>query len=301
MSFHTVAFTVGSLTTSYGAVPGVADTIFAPSGNGLLLPYDLWLIAAYASHVNLLRARVNAPSLLRVGYPSIRPVQAAALGAPQVDPNLMTMLDSPLLLRSSEAVGIDAAASSGATAAIALMWLADKLDPVPPGESFWLRFTSTTAPTTAFAWTVISPVYDQAIPSGVYAVIGMEFFSTTAIAARIVFPGSVLRPGVLAQQGSSAGLARTHRIFYEGALGVYGTFQTNSPPNVEVITGLGTDAAGSVDGYLRVVRIGDIGTSPPAPMGSAPSLGTYGAGAGSSSTTHRAGPPTISAYGSGKP
>ena len=121
-----------------------------------------------------------------------------------------------------------------------MLWLATKIDPVPKGESFWMRFTSGTA-LAELKWTVITPSFDQSFPSGTYAVTGLEFTSPGAVAARLVFPGSVFRPGVVAQLGtlvtvSTAGLARTHQCFYDGSLGVYGTFQTSAPPSIEAFT-----------------------------------------------------------------
>ena len=44
--FHTLAFTLNNaLGTSYTAIPAVLDTILPPSGNGVLPPTDLWLLA----------------------------------------------------------------------------------------------------------------------------------------------------------------------------------------------------------------------------------------------------------------
>ncbi|MEQ1735691.1 MAG: hypothetical protein ABL886_04730 [Rhodoglobus sp.] len=281
--FHTVAYTT-TIQSADGlkALPTVADTIFSPSGNAYLLPTDLKLLAAYAGSLAITKARINAPSLLRVGFPSIRPVQQvtapAPSGTPTADPNLMTLLDSPIALRTGEPVGLDAATftTSPAENAVGLLWFAEKLEPVPPGDSFWLRFTTTTTLSAALKWSVISPTFDQSFPSGTYAVIGLELTSPGAVAARVVFPGSIFRPGVVAQVGSLAaatvGAARTHQCFYDGSFGVFGTFQTSAPPSVEVFS-VSADAAATIEGYLRVVRIGDVGALPPAPTGSpSPSL-----------------------------
>ena len=190
---------------------------------------------------------------------------------------MTTLLDNPVQLRTGEPVGLDAAtASVGGENLVAALWFMDKLEPVPAGETFWLRFTSATA-LSALAWKVITPSFDQAFPAGTYAVVGLEFTSPGAVVARLVFPGSVLRPGVVAQPGTLAGAtvgaARTHRYFYDGTLGVFGTFQTSAPPSVEVFS-INADAAATQEGYLRVIRIGDVGMPMPsaggASMSSAP-------------------------------
>lgn len=146
-----------------------------------------------------------------------------------------------------------------------------------PRETFWLRFTSSTA-LSALAWKVITPAFDQAFPAGTYQVVGLEFTSPGAVIARVVFPGSVLRPGVIAQPGTLAsgatvGAARTHRFFYDGTLGVFGTFQTSAPPSIEVFS-ITADAANTQEGYLRVVRIGDVGMPMPPPSVSGASMST---------------------------
>jgi hypothetical protein len=268
MGFHTVAYTA-SIGSGAGQsfLTAVVDTVFSQSGTtGFLLPGDLKLIAGYAAAAGISRARVNAPSLLRVGFCSIRPLQqnsVAASGQPTANPNFMTLIDNPLTLRAAEPVGVEAATvNSTAERFIATLWFCDRLDPVPPGDSFWLRFTSTTTGNAvANAWTVFAPTFDQSIPSGTYAVIGAECTSASSVAARIVFPGQVYRPGIVAQPGA-VGASRTHRYFYDGSFGVFGTFQTFAPPNIEILA-TGTEALNTIEGYMRVVRIGDIGMVKP--------------------------------------
>lgn len=159
MCFHTVALTTSSLGTTYTAIPGVLDSIFPPSGNGILLPSDLWLVAGYASSATMQRARVTAPSLLRVGYPSLRPVQQSPKGAPVPDPNFATFLDRPLRLRGSESIGVEGVCAAGSERAVAFLWIADQLEPAPAGEAFSLRFTSATALSGVYGWSTFAPVY----------------------------------------------------------------------------------------------------------------------------------------------
>jgi len=124
MGFHTLALT-GTVTTAGGltALGVVTDTVFPPSGNGYLMPDDMRVQAAYAGATNIQRARINAPSLLRVGYPSIRPVQQASIsGTPANNPNLSLFLDAPVGVRTGEAVGIDAVTiSTGGETVVGLL------------------------------------------------------------------------------------------------------------------------------------------------------------------------------------
>jgi hypothetical protein len=97
-------------------------------------------------------------------------------------------------------------------------------------------------------------VFEQTLPAGTYAVVGFEHVGPTAVAARLIFPGSVHRPGTVA--GITLG-SRTFQGFYEGLFGIYGHFKTISLPYVEVLT-TAADAVNQHEGYLRVCRVGDL-------------------------------------------
>lgn len=91
----------------------------------------------------------------------------------------------------------------------------------------------------------------DALPKGRYAVVGSECISTTAIAHRWIFDNQSFRPGALS---SGAIGERTHRLFYDGSLGTWGTFISQVPPRIEVLCS-GADADHTI--FLQVVRIGD--------------------------------------------
>jgi len=83
MSFHLIAFQSSVLTSaSVGVALGaVADGYaFGSSTDGFMLPKDMELIAAYACSEFLDQAWIVAPSLRRVGYPYITPVQQNPAG-----------------------------------------------------------------------------------------------------------------------------------------------------------------------------------------------------------------------------
>jgi hypothetical protein len=129
---------------------------------------------------------------------------------------------------------------------------------------FVLRFAATGLPATmANAWSPIGPVsFDQNLPAGAYTVVGFEHWSPTAIAARLSFPGMYLRPGTLSVAGSALGgtmfppNVRPERLFYEGGIGVYGSFHSFAPPSIEVLTS-GNDTM--LEAYFTVIRTGGIG------------------------------------------
>ena len=253
MPVHTVALNavVPTGTTTLTLLSPVRDNVLSTSGaSGFSIPAGMKVIAAWLGSTTILRGRLVAPSLLRVGYPYIRPNTLGTV--PGTDPNFQVLFDNPLTINDNEVLGVEAMHGAvGNETVRALIWLCDTLEAPPAGSTFWVRYVSTTA-AVADAWTGLALTMDQ-LPVGNYAVVGFEHWSANCIGARLVFPGKVLRPGTAGLSGGSApSAARTHAAFYEGKLGVYGTFQAFTLPGVEVLS-TSTDAVH--EGYLRLVRL----------------------------------------------
>lgn len=276
---HTAAYTGLGVTNTTAALSTTSDQYLARySTTQFVLTQPMAVIAAYATvPVNtFLRAQIVAPSLLRVGYPNIRPLDVVASGAgAPANPNVANWLDAPVGLKPAE--GLSAQATAGATTgrAFVVLWLADKLEPVPNGDGFPIEYTSSTTGV-ANDWTALTVTYvGGTLPEGYYAVVGFEHYCTAGIAARLVFPGSPTKPGTVAQTAVNN---RTHRMFYEGKMGVMGKFHTSAMPSVEVLANGGPT---SHSGYLRVIRLGGASRSEapaagPSPSAPAPSPGRMG-------------------------
>lgn len=253
MGFHLVSLSasVPTGTSAYTGLAPVRDNVLASSGtSGFLVPGGMKAIAAWAGSATLSRSRLVAPSLLRVSYPFIRPATTAA--TPGDNPNFQVLFDSPLVFKDNEVMGADAIHGAvGSETVRCLVWLSDGMEAPPPGSSFWVKYISSTA-AVADTWTPISVAMDQ-LPEGKYVVVGMEHWSATAYAARLVFPNKIMRPGTLAiSGGTSPASARTHASFYDGRFGVFGTFAAFTPPGIEV---LATSTDASHEGYLRLVKL----------------------------------------------
>ncbi len=256
---HMIAYTRASAVapTSYEAMTAIADGILARVGTDRhMVPVGMKIIAAYATQGVATWTypdfRINAPSLLRVTMPLIVPIEPP-VGGTAGDPNVQELFDRPLVLKGDEGLGVDVRAAVAGTAGIpwALLMLADELEPVPAGEASWFRGIDATTTTVADAWSPLSALaWDETLGTGVYAVIGAVHIGPVgAVAARLQFNGASLRPGTISVTST---IARTHRMFMDGSLGVLGTFNTFAPPSVEV---LGTIAAGHRI-FLRVIKIG---------------------------------------------
>lgn len=254
MAHHVIAFRKAvTVPAAYDALTAVSDEVFATaSATGVFVPAGMRLVAAFGGIVTggtWGRARLNAASLLRVAQPFITPLQSS-VGSD--NPNMQLLTDRPLLFPSSEVIGVDAALASVPTSAdtCALLFFNDQMAPVPPGDGFWIRAeaSSVTASTTT-AWSTVAMTWDTTLPEGKYAVVGMVH-GGPAIAARLVFAGQVLRPGVVSVTSAAY---RTHAAFYEGGFGLMGSFSAFAPPSVQILAT--NTSVGNHEIYLRVVPL----------------------------------------------
>jgi hypothetical protein len=266
--FHTCAFQLPFLSTGTAPSPGVVavlDGYLAPCGTtGFLGRKPMRLIAGYANSAAdaastnglLTTIQLDVPAFGSTGLPYFRPLGGASgiLDAlPGDDPKLMVSLyDGPIVPPNEPMTIQGARIAGGAANGVVVLWLAYSLEPLPPGEVFTIQYTSDTD-VAAFAWTTIAPTWSKSLPNGRYAVVGFEHIGDKAVAARLDF-GEGPRPGTLAQ---ATRWGRTHRIFYEGELGVYGYFDAPTMPNIQVLAAAADSTAQL--GYLRVIRIGDVG------------------------------------------
>ncbi len=137
----------------------------------------------------------------------------------------------------------------GPTTGWFLMWLANALVPIPMGDILTARATATFA-ATANVWTLGTFTLETALPSGLYALVGSEHISATAIAHRFQIPNQVARPGALSHQANAD--LQDFRLLTR-RLGEYGRFLNTAPPQIEVLC-TGADASHEI--YLQLIKIG---------------------------------------------
>jgi hypothetical protein len=130
-----------------------------------------------------------------------------------------------------------------------MIWLMDKLEPLPAGNIFTVRATGTTT-LVANAWTNGTLTFSQQLPEGDYAVVGMYAQSAGLQAARLVRPGYAWRPGC---PGSDADGDVSPPRFRNGGLGTWLTFNHRNPPSVDYLSNV-ADTAETVN--LDLIKIG---------------------------------------------
>lgn len=249
--YHLLAFRGTVADVANTEIAGIQDQVVSrnPSTNRFMLPAPmlLWAMTAFSATIN--RARVNMPSYRLIALPQIRPVMTGL--RPTDQHILQLLLDQPMRMQENEELIVEGTSDVGAGGEpmTALLWVGPQLDPVPPGDVYTLRATSTTA-AVANTWTQTPMTLEQTLPPGNYALISSEHISATGYAHRWFFPNQTLRPG-----GCSAITlgARPNHEFNNRLFGKMGEFLNTVLPTPEVLC-TAADAAHTF--FLQVVKIG---------------------------------------------
>lgn len=249
--FHLAAYLKSNLgTTANTDIPALTDSVLAISNNHFRLVDPATLVAGAYLGATAIRGRLDSPTLRISGNPYILPVNVGAL--PVDRGKWMDLRRAGFVLPTREELAFQASAAPGTTElATGLFWLQYSNEPVAPGKVLWVRATSTTAAVSQ-TWTNTALVFDSALPSGYWSVVGSEHQSTNAIAHRLIFPGKVYRPGFLSR-GSEGNMSPS--INYDGSLGEMGRFVNDNPFQVECLVN-GTDATHVF--YFGLVQVGSL-------------------------------------------
>lgn len=202
--------------------------------------------------------RLVGPSLRRRSLFLVEPTNGGAdAGAePDSPPAVVDLRRSPLKLRRNEQ--LNAQGRTNTTAAEeqwALVWLA--AGPIEPiaGEMFTIRATATVT-LTAGSWTNSGALtLDEDLPPGTYQVVGGRARTAGLIGFRLVFVGagaSGWRPGGL---GCDDENDLDSPLFRYGGMGVWGEFDEQSPPTVDLLA-LSADTAPVI--YLDLIQTAEL-------------------------------------------
>ncbi|OHB72325.1 MAG: hypothetical protein A2V70_19485 [Planctomycetes bacterium RBG_13_63_9] len=203
--------------------------------------------AATINDASATRAQLQSPSLRMLANLDVEPIIAALLFGSL--PVSGFRPGKPVPLVADENVNF-AVQSDPAAAAIhrGFVWFGDGPQTPVDGSFFTIRATSAVTLVTG-TWVNGNVVFGQVLPTGRYQVIGMRARGANLVAARLVFPEQVARPGCLAVNAIGN---LSDEAFRAGYAGVWGEFDNTVPPTVDC---LGTvDAAQTY--LLDLVKIG---------------------------------------------
>lgn len=245
------------LSAFYGndVASGVSDTVLAAvqdqalatQNSRIFPPMNRQLLAAFAGGTSLTIARLDSASLLLNGRPIIYPLDSGTAGGSL--PGYIFYGDRGITLPGLEQIGVLVSRAVAAAAdTYAFLWHTPRFVPAPGGPTKTIRCTSSVV----FAegtWTIGNLTFDTALSEGRYAVVGMAAQGTNMLAARLVFPQQVERPGVLGVDAVSQYVYPTWRM---GNSGLYGVFQNYNPPQVEML-GVGVGTTQEV--YLDLIKV----------------------------------------------
>jgi hypothetical protein len=248
--FHTAAYSsaaVGIAATDFD-LPAITDQGLTISNGHFILPWPANVIGAYIVGLTPTRAKIQTPKTRALANPYLRPFDRSATVPDR--PHFVDLTPGMIALNAWDETQILLSTNSGAPdAESAFLWFDDGKTQPASGTIFTIRATSTITGV-ALTWTLGSLVFDQVLPAGRYAVVGMEAFAANLLAIRLVFPSQQWRPGVIGTQ--SVGLFNGD-YFRHGNMGEFGRFDSIAQPQVEVF---GTGVASNPEVYLDLIKVG---------------------------------------------
>lgn len=256
MALHTVVYTGTDIGEDHTRLSGVSDTVFGTLNGALIPPSPMRLVALVAGGGGMTGALVRQRSM-DITPANIHPVNT--LPWPSPVGYLCQPTNGPRV-PGGEAIEALAQSDEPSNQVAVVAWFADRIEPVPDGDQFLLRF-SVSVTTVAERWVATAPIsldLVASLPVGRYHVVGMEAYAESAdivIAARLLLPNQVHRPGVIVHNSSTSEAAQKlpPEFQLDGRLGCWGWFEQGSLPRLEVLEMAGGKTV-SLRGYLRIVR-----------------------------------------------
>lgn len=231
------------------ALAPIADQIVTTINNDVRVPNTVNNVGGAIALINdasAARAQLQSPSLRNVLNPDIEPIITGATFGSVLP--IFLHGNSPMPLDVDEGLDFFAqSAPAGAVDHFGFVFLTDgKFAPVS-GQIYTLRTTAAAAGTKG-KWDFEQLTMGQVLPVGSYQVVGMRARGATLVAARLVFIGGIFRPGVIAVAGVADIGSEQFRY---GNVGVYGQFDSTTPPAVELLD----NGAETVEILLDLIKV----------------------------------------------
>lgn len=252
---HLFAFYTAALadTTTDTALATVQDNVISRPNGRYQMPTDMRALLAYAGGPGATQARIDVPSMRRLFRPHIDPLSVTVL--PGDNPPLARWYDRGVDIPETEEFVVNAGQTSGGAAvSVAFVWARPRSQTpsLPPGPVLSMRWTAAIT-ISAGVWAQGQFTFNDNLPRGKYAVVGMSAFGTNLLAARVIFSAGTFRPGCLAQGAQGEAIMDDFRT---GRMGEWGRFQAYALPQLECF---GAGAGTAQVGYMDLIQVSDIG------------------------------------------
>lgn len=249
MSNHLTIFRGTGAGSGLTDLTPVADSVIPALGDQLQLPKRLLLVGA-ASRVSAAPTGTGAawlqiPSWSELGTPALVPPFDATS-----DPTTIDLTLHPIPLQLGDPVGV--AVDEAITFEVALFF-ADELQCPGPEPVAWVPYAAAApaAASIATRWQAAELTLQTRLPAGRYRVLSIRHRQSYVVAARLVFPGQVWRPGAMTLLSATS---EAPTLPAPETTGVLGEFDAIAPPSLELFQpGAGAPAAGG--GFLLLQRV----------------------------------------------
>ena len=233
----------------YTKLAALEDAHLRIVGDDIVVPPLSKLAGVQVRANSIVKARLVSPSLRRFNNLYIHPLRQQWQVDMEEESHWMDMFALPIDLDEGEAINCEVDSGGVNEYAFGNLWFMDKIDPVPAGA---IRCVRAVAAITAVAatWTNGALTFTEALPAGKYAVVGADCNSASIAAFRLIFPGYTWRPGTL---GTGEVPYPGMKSFRWGRKGLWGTFEHNLPPQLEVFC-RAADTEQEI--YLDLIKVG---------------------------------------------
>jgi len=243
--------TGGAVTDQAGTL-ATDQTMPVDANSNPLFPIPMLNMMWWAGGATLTRVRVNAPKFRYITRSLIRPIDAQT--TPSSRPIIMESWRHPLSYNAVEPINLLQSDTASETPNICGVF-GDGNRNAAQGDMYTARFTTTFTPT-ANAWTASGNItFDDTLPAGQYAIIGLDTFSTGLVAARVIalgppLPGTIpnIRPGFVFPTSNND---QSTRYIRYGYLGELVRFVNTALPQLEIFN---TAATANPEGYFDLVK-----------------------------------------------
>lgn len=248
--FHLLAYYTNDLASaaSLVALGSVVDQAWTFDATGYFMPTNLKALAAYAGNDAATIVQFDQPSLRDPFLPTVDPISLTTL--PANTPPVMKMWEMGVDLRQNEFLRVRMSRGVvAASDAYALVWVGKSRQSIPGGPRRTARFTATITGAEG-VWALGAFTFQDTLPDGRYAIVGLSCYGTNLLAARMAFTGGGYRPGVICQGAQGEWVPPS---FARDEFGLFGTFVNTVQPNLEIFC---VGACTAQTGYLDLVQIG---------------------------------------------